>query len=180
MDRELLQYHPEWLQEFKEIQILSGIQQSQAEKMYDDIESIWNNNYYDTLNEGGCERWESMLNLSSNGTLEERILRIKSAVAEQRPFTLKNLKNMLNQLVGEGNYIVVLEANEYRITVLLNAGNDAYESAVSSLLDRVCPANLIRVVQTWTYNPYMVLESLTHEDLSAYTYTEVREETDIT
>lgn len=45
MDRQVIDYLPEWLREFREIKILCEKYQPQMDKLWNAVESLWNNNF---------------------------------------------------------------------------------------------------------------------------------------
>ena len=74
MDRQVIEYYPEWLREFREIKALSKLQQTQSEKLWNCLQSIIDNNFLETLDEYGCSKWEKALELQvkEGMTIEER------------------------------------------------------------------------------------------------------------
>ena len=179
MVRQLINYHPEWLRDIKEIQVISEIQQEQSENISDALDSVWNNNFLSTLDENGCARWESMLGLKKASTLEERRAVIASKVVEIRPFTYGALKQMLNNILGEDGYWIALYPNTYTLVVSIKSEKMALISSVQDLLDRIVPANIVWSVAELLYNTHGMLQSLKHTELSEYTHEEVREDTSI-
>ena len=174
MDREIINYYPEWLREFREIKVLSKKQQIQVEKLWKDLESVINNFFLDTLDDYGCKRWENILKLKvkDTATIEERRATIKGRHAEQRPFTRLKLENMLKAICGENGSTLNVKPNEYMVKVYLRNRNE-YNS-VLSLLERVVPANMIIEVEK-IYNTYADVKKLTYGQASGYTFIELRE-----
>ena len=105
----MINYLPEWLRDFSEMKKLARAEQDQAEKLWKSCESIWDNNFIDTLDSRGCDRWEAMLHIKPKDsyTLAERRNNIKSRVVEQRPFTVKKLRQMLEAICGAGKYELI-------------------------------------------------------------------------
>ena len=51
MDRKLIEYLPEFLREFREMKFLTDKEQVQAERLWKTLESIWQNQFIETLDE---------------------------------------------------------------------------------------------------------------------------------
>lgn len=177
MDRQVIEYLPEWLRDFKEIKILCSIQQTQAEQLWQKGEAIWKNNFIDTLDESGCKRWEQMLELHQKDTytLEERRNYIAGRLAEQRPFTYKRLKQMLSVLCGQEGYTIKLIPETYTLVVKVQLTSKNMLADVKKLLDRIVPANLV-VDADLMYNVYAFLHPYRYQELKKYTMKQLRED----
>ena len=169
MDRQLLDYHPHWLREYKEIKLTSEIEQEQAEKLWNAVEKIWNNNFIETLDIDGIQRWEKMLDIVAQGTVDDRRNTILLRVAELRPFTMRSLKTMLDQVCGNDVAIITLNRNSY--TLVVKVPHNVVES-VSNLLNRIVPANIFLTVTD--SNTYLNIHNYKHGELKPYTYGQIK------
>ncbi len=151
MDRRLIEYLPEFMREFREIKFLTGKEEEQAERLWAVLESIWANQYIETLDEEGCRRWEGILKIHFRGyrSLKERRDAILSKMAEQRPFTVRTLKQTLTTLCGEDGFTVDLRPNDYWLEIKVRVAAERPNRdaagllrAVNSYIDRVIPCNL--------------------------------------
>lgn len=177
MDRQVIEYLPEWLREFREIKILCQKQQEQAAKLWETVESVWNNNFVSTLNEHGCERWERMLSIHNKDTytLEERRNNISGKLAEQRPFTYRGLKQMLDVQCGKDGYTITLFPDAYELVIRVKLTSKNMLADVKKLLDRIAPANLV-VDADLMYNVYSFLVPFHYGQLKSYTNKQLRED----
>lgn len=177
MDRLLIEYLPEWLRDFKEIKILCGRQQMQAAQLWQAVEAVWDNNFIQTLDEYGCERWERMLGLQHKDTytLEERRNNISGRLAEQRPFTYKGLKQMLSALCGPDGYTIELFPDTYTMVIKVQLKSKNMLADVKKLLGRIVPANVV-VDADLMYNIYAFLHSYRYQQLRTYTNKQLRED----
>lgn len=177
MERQVIDYLPEWLREFREIKILCDRYQVQMDKLWNAVESLWSNNSIQSLDEHGCDRWEKLLKLKNKNmyTLQDRRNNIVGRLAEQRPYTFKKLCMILDVLCGKDGYTLDLSPETYtiRIKVMLTSKNMLND--VKELLDRMMPANLM-VDADLMYNVYGLLKPYTYKELKAYTYKQLREE----
>ena len=177
MDRQLIEYYPEWLQNYKEIKVLAGIEQDQAEKLWTAVDSVWGNNFIESLDGYGCTRWEKMLGLKNSDTytLDDRRNNIAVRIAEQRPFTWKAFQNMLTAICGEDGYTVTRDVSNHVITVKVMMTSRNMLNDAKDLVERIIPANMLHDVDL-LYNVYGLLRNYTHSQLSAYTHQQLREE----
>ncbi len=177
MERQVIDYLPEWLREFREIKILCDRYQVQMDKLWNAVESLWSNNFIQSLDEHGCDRWEKLLKLKNKNmyTLQDRRNNIAGRLAEQRPYTFKKLCMILDVLCGKDGYTLDLSPETYtiRIKVMLTRKNMLND--VKELLDRMMPANLM-VDADLMYNVYGLLKPYTYKGLKEYTYKQLREE----
>lgn len=177
MDRKLIEYLPEFMRGFREIRFLTDRQQEQAETLWVSLDTIWNNQFIETLDEEGCARWEKMLKIRNKDTytLAERRNKILSKMVEQRPFTMKSLKKTLTMLCGADGYSVELTPAEYILRVKIALASKNMYNDVKELVDKIVPANLI-VDADLMYNQYGKVGGLTHARLAAYTHEQLRSE----
>lgn len=156
---------------------LARAEQDQAEKLWKICESIWDNNFIDTLDSRGCDHWETMLHIKPKDsyTLAERRNNIKSRVVEQRPFTVKKLRQMLEAICGVGKYELSIEPDKYKITCKIELTSKNMLSDVKELLVRMVPANMIIDINL-KYNTYKMLNQFTHKQLNEFTQSQLREE----
>lgn len=176
MDRQVIEYYPEWLREFREIKQLAKLQQQQSEKLWGCLQSIIDNSFLESLDENGCSRWEKELKLQVKDgmTLQERRANIIGRHLEERPFTVAKFKNMLNTLCGNGNYTLVISSNKYTVIVKLRLDMKDQKNAVLELMSRVLPANMLYSVEI-VYNEYSLFKTMKHSELKTYTYSQLRE-----
>lgn len=156
---------------------LAKAEQDQAEKLWKICESIWDNNFIDTLDSRGCDHWETMLHIKPKDsyTLAERRNNIKRRVVEQRPFTVKKLRQMLEAICGVGKYELSIEPDKYKITCKIELTSKNMLSDVKELLVRMVPANMIIDINL-KYNTYKMLNQFTHKQLNEFTQSQLREE----
>lgn len=177
MDRKLIEYLPEFMRDFREIKFLTDKQQEQAETLWVSLDTIWNNQFIETLDEAGCTRWERMLEIRNKDTytLPERRNKILSKMVEQRPFTMKSLKKALTMLCGADGYSVELTPAEYILRVRIALTSKNMYGDVKELVDKIVPANLI-IDADLMYNQHSKVGGFTHAQLKAHTHEQLRSE----
>lgn len=177
MDRKLIECLPEFMRDFREIKYLMGKQQEQSEKLWSALDTIWKNQFIETLDETGCSRWEKMLKIHNKDTytLPERRNKILGKLVEQRPFTMKSLQKTLSTLCGTDGYSAELLPAEYVLKIRIALTSKNMYNDVKELVDKIVPANLI-VDTDLMYNQYGRVGGFTHAQLSANTHEQLRSE----
>lgn len=175
MDRELIEYLPEFMREYREIKIICDKEQQQIEKIWEQCERIWDNQFIAMADEATISRWERMLkvNVGDTWTLDDRRNKILSIVAEQRPYTDEALDIMLKSIFCEGNYqIEYINPLELLVSVSFESRNEIVN--VEKMLDKILPANLKWSVDIF-HNKYSLLQNYTHEQLKVYKHEQMRD-----
>lgn len=151
-------------------------EQTNVEGVWLSAEDVMNDQFVTDATENGVKRWEHILNMTPKGTytLDERKFNILTRLNEQLPFTIDTLKTSLESLCGVDGYALKLDTDDYHLIVKLALKNDNNIEAVSVLLDKIVPANIVK--QIVTFNTHRILKEFTHGQLSTLTHKEVREE----
>lgn len=176
MDRRLIDYLPPFVQEFREIRAIMDAEQISAETAWTDAENVLADQFVQDATENGIKRYEKILKINPKGTytLDDRKFNILARMNEQLPYTVKQLQASLESLCGEDGYTLKIDNDSYALTVKLALGNENNAEAVSQLLRKMLPANMMYNVML--FNTHSILNMYTHAQLSAYTHKQVREE----
>ena len=141
------------------------------------MEELLHNQFIKTAGGLGLSRWEKLLGIIPKGTetLEERRFKILTRLNERLPYTLPQLKNILETLCGAGNYSAEVMEGTYQLVVKIGLAAKSSFSDVEALLERVVPRNMI-VNLLQLYNTYAEIGRFTHGQLAAYTHNQLRNE----
>ena len=172
---ELLELWPEFLRELREFAALAQAQQGELDGAEEAVRAAPGDFFAATLSQEGTGRWEAMLGLPvrTQEDLEQRRFRILSKWAEQRPFTLPRLRQLLDTLCGEGG--ATAETEGYTLTVKVALTATASFDDVGELLERVVPLNM-EISLSLLYNRHSLLAGYTHAQLADYTHEQLRSE----
>lgn len=182
MDRKLISYLPPYLREYREIIVLMQLEQIIAEKVWDDLDRIWKNQYLETLDDYGCTRWEKILRYKPKDsyTLEERRNLIHTKMLKKKLDLETVLDSLCGKRVGDDNwdenlsgYSVSVKGNHMNVNIAI--GNQNILKAVKDMLEKIKPAGMVMEV-TVMYNTYDMLAGNTHNELKQYTYQQLRED----
>ena len=176
MDRQLKDYLPIFIQEYAEIGTIMDAEQVDVENAWTETENVMCDQFVLDATENGVKRWESILSMKPKVTytLDERRFNILVKLQEQLPYTVEALRTALTAICGTDGYLLKIDNDKYILTVRLALYNENNVQAVSELLDKMIPANLI--ISITLFNTHNILSAYTHEYLSQYTHKEVREE----
>lgn len=148
--KRLIQLLPEFLQRYREYQVIMGTEQEELDGIQQRISDLLSDAFTDTATEEGIARREQMYHIISeeDASLEERRLAVKAQESGLLPYTIRQYRNMLSAICGEGTYQVDLDPQAYTLRVKLDAtqaGTNEYAllSAVQRMSRQIIPANLI-------------------------------------
>lgn len=176
MDRQIKDYLPIFVQEYAEIGAIMDAEQVSVEDAWTSAENVMCDQFVVDATENGVKRWESILKMKPKGsyTLDERKFNILVKLKEQLPYTIRTLNEMLTALCSEDGYLLRLDNDKYLLTVRLALNNENNVQAVSELLEKIVPANLI--ISVTLFNTHNILSAYTHGFLAQYTHKQTREE----
>ena len=176
-DRKLINYLPQFMQEFMEMQKVMEAEQPEIDLLWNAADNALADQFILEATEYGVERWESMLGISPKDTdsLDERKFRILTMVNQELPFTMQKVEQALTNLCGADGFSITLNAAEYKINVKLALSNENNRGEVEKILHKMIPANLVKSIVIM-YNPNFVLMQFTHAQLSAYTHEQLKSE----
>lgn len=117
--------------------------------MFDELDNLTTeveeNQFILTSNPRGLEVYERMLNIIANpesDSIQFRRERIINRLSTAPPFTLKELRNKLNQLLGQDNYIIDLVPKEYKFNLTSYIGEYGKLDEMLRTLFVILPVNL--------------------------------------
>lgn len=176
MDRQLKDYLPIFIQEYAEIGAIMDAEQVSIEDAWIGAENVMSDQFVLDATENGVIRWETILNMKPKGTytLDERRFNILVKLQEQLPYTIEALNNALTAICGKDGYFLKIDNDRYILTVRLALYNENNVSAVSELLNKMIPANMI--ISITLFNTHNILGAYTHGHMSKYTHSELQTE----
>lgn len=179
MNREidLMDYLPEYLKEYKELEKTLKAQQPEIKKLAETVERLKNNQFITTADEEGIRKFETMLEVTAldNDTLENRKFRVLSRWNNTIPYTASVLRKRMENLCGKDGYQLEILHLESKVKVRVALTNKKNYGMVEEMLQEVIPAN-IWIDLSLLYNQHKTLSKFTHRQLAAYTQKEVRNE----
>jgi uncharacterized protein YmfQ (DUF2313 family) len=146
-ERELLQYLPTVIHDVAELQAIMEAEQPEIVRLWEAADRVMCEQFIDTMSEYGIARWEKIIGIKPQAwdTLEKRKARILLILRMRLPYTIRWLRQWLDENCGAGNY--TLGIDRYTIQCELHYDRlDEREIVVYDVLDLlgwVRPANMV-------------------------------------
>jgi hypothetical protein len=177
MDRKLINYLPYVVRDYAEFQGIAGAEQPEFENAWAAVDDLLDNQFITTAGNLGLSRWEKILGITPKGTdtVEDRRFRVLTRLNEELPYTLPQLRNILETLCGEDNYSADVEEGTYQLLVKIGLAAKNNFNDVEALLNRVVPENMV-ITLLQLYNTHAQLAAFTHAQLAAFTHDRLRNE----
>lgn len=177
MERKLIEYLPYVVRDYAEFQGLTAGEQPEFEQVWNRADELLDNQFVLTAGNLGLSRWEEILGIvpKATDTLDDRRFRVLTRLNEELPYTLPQLRNILQTLCGEGNFSAEIEAETYELIVKIGLAAKRHFSDVKALLERVSPENLM-INLSQLYNTHAELARFTYTQLAAYSHQGLRNE----
>ena len=175
-NRQLIDYLPQYLQDYRELKEITKTEQVEVDVLWDNHNQTLDNLFVQYADETGIKRWEKSLGITAKDTdtLEERRFRLTNKLNQGLPYTLTKLKENLSILYGD-NFNVVVSPGIYHIEIQLGLGNINNFDEVVETLKKMIPANMTQHVQIM-YNTHKTLSKFRHSELATRTHENLRKE----
>lgn len=141
----LLSFLPEFVQEYREIKHIMNSEQPEIQKLEDETEIIKNNQFILSCDIDGIARFENLLGITPkpDDTLDARKSRVVTRWNDSIPYTYKGLKEKLNVMCGEGNYLLIPSFNEYGLEIVVSLPLSGQADELDYMLSYMIPANIV-------------------------------------
>lgn len=145
--------------------IISSEETELENNLKQDIKNTFDNTFAKISNLDGIKRYEDLLGIQSTSTdIEYRRANILSKLGTSGNLTYKWLDNNLKNLVGEGNYQIILENNIYKISINVSSVFEDTASKLYNIYRPIIPANMQLVVNLFDdVNTTMYISNIWHE-----------------
>ncbi len=186
---ELITYYPRYYREVFEMDAILRAEGELADDIQTGIDKMLANNFVLSADESAVAQLETMLNISSSGTLEERRQLIISHIMGFGKISATALKAILSAYLAEKlistsiTFDPVYDDNGNTLYSCLNISieladglnPDDYSATITSLITERLPAHIAYSI-TYICNTYGELENagITYEELSGATYSALR------
>jgi hypothetical protein len=173
----LLEYLPGVLREIKEFKALATSEDPEAVTLWEELENVLDDQFVSDATLNGVKRWESILSIKplDSDTLDERKFRILLKLNEQLPYTYRNLESQLALLCGDDGYKLILDNDNYALTVRVSLTAKKKLTELGNLLDRIIPCNIV-ISLLLMYNQWLTAKTKTWGGAFTYTWGQIRSE----
>lgn len=170
----IVEYIPHFLREVLEYQNISDVETPELQKLKGEIDFVFKNQFISTADNYGLSRFESYIEsfAGADDDLETRRKKLLLMTSENRPYTVKSLERLLENIFGDGQFEIKIE--NFTLTVKIAPTFNSDVKLVERYLHRVLPANILCVVEqleiTAEKYTHDYWSSLTNDQLSAYSH----------
>lgn len=156
-------YFPLLYENILEIDTLVEAENYILDELNTEINRVKDNEYIVTADKETIKRYEILLRITDGDDkdLEFRRQRVLNRLAMNMPFTLRALKQKLNELIGKGNYVVSVDNENYTLIVESKILNQVWFNETYITINKMKPANIVFINK-----PYIDEKVLTNEEIS--------------
>lgn len=176
---DVLSYLPPVLNEIKELVEIANVENPVINSLWQEIENTLNNQFVVTVNEdkNGATRYEKMLKLSApaTDTIETRRFRILSRYQEQAPYSYIVLQQLLDSLLGSGNYQMTRDIADKWLDVKIELTVKGQYKVIEVMLENITPQDMLLTVGL-RYNQHETLTRYPHGQMRVFTHDQLRSE----
>ena len=171
-----IKYIPNEMKEIKEYNELDKAVNPTISSVKSDMASILNNHFLSSLDEYGCDRMEKIMDIEGNEhlLLEMRRLYIMTKANNTLPYTLRNVERKIISLLGNHNFSLEMNYNEYHLKIILFVQNFNKIEYLKENLEGMIPCNIILELMV-IYNQYKLFKKYKYGELRTMTHRYMRE-----
>lgn len=140
----LIEYMPLFLQDVREFQEIFKVEDKELDSLKEQIENVLKEIIVNTAEKYGLDRYEKIYNIQNTTTdIATRRFNILSKINNRLPYSVNWLINKLNNTIGENNYILEVDHNNYTIKIQIISEFKQIAQLLKIDLREQLPANLI-------------------------------------
>lgn len=143
-DVKLLDYLPEFMQEYREMKYLMLAENPEIQELEDETETIKNNQFILTCSESGISKYEKLVGIlpDPGSGMEERKKRIIEKWGTAVPYNYARFVQRLNQLCWNEGYVIRPHFEQYKIELLVSLAERGQIRDLEWICETYIPANM--------------------------------------
>ena len=155
-------YFPPLYNGILEIDTLVKIENDLFENLNSEFEKAIKNEYVITADKETIKKYETLLRINDGDDkeLSFRRQRILNRLAMNMPFTLKALKQKLDELIGKGNYNIFINPGKFTLYIESKILNQTWFNETYITINKMKPANIVFINK-----PFVDEKILANEEL---------------
>lgn len=156
-------YFPSLYNNILEIDNLVKVENDLFEDLNSEFDKAIRNEYVVTADKETIKRYETLLRITDGDDkeLSFRRQRILNRLAMNMPFTIKALKQKLDELIGKGNYNVFVDPERFTLYVESKILNQVWFNETYITIHKMKPANIIFVNKPFIDEKILANEEIT-------------------
>ena len=149
MSNKIIQHIPHYERGVFEFQKISEAENAELDYAKTNFNKVLENQFVLTADSDGLAMFEKLYGIvpEPTDTLDFRRQRILNRARLQPPFTETFLRLMLDSLLGEGLYTLIVDYANYIIYINSSSANENQQTEVAILVDKIKPANMVFVTE---------------------------------
>lgn len=162
-DTDLLALLPPWYRRILDYQQICNTESQRFETLADEIVSVADNFFFQTMDESAVFQWEQIFNITPNPsaeTLTFRQARVLNRISTRPPFTVWFLYQKLDELIGPDQWTVNVDYPNYTLYIESAAQNQSYATEVAFTVNRIKPAHIVYVNKPYVQTGLLLSEAI--------------------
>lgn len=139
----LNEYMPTFLKDVREFKEIFNVEDIEIEKLKKEVDNILKEVIVKTAENYGIKRYEKIYNITNpSKTIEARRMQILFKINNRVPYSYKWLINTINEAIGEENYKITAEFNNYKLHIEIDLIYTEAAEILKKDLVKKMPANI--------------------------------------
>ena len=159
---------PPWYREVLDYQQMCQTEEQQFALLAEEINRVADNFFLQTMDLGTVQLWENVFHITANPAVESlqfRRERIINRISMRPPYTLGFLYQMLDRLIGEGQWTVEVDYPNYALYIEAGAEGQSYWQELTYTVNHIKPAHI-----TYISRPLLRTGMLLNERIESVRY----------
>ena len=159
-----IRYFPEHISNIEEFQRIANAYDIELRLLWQVLGAQYENQYFDTMDEATCERWENLIGIKLIGdeTLTERRIAIKGRWTSGLPYTKPKFHEVLKAMVGN-YYTLEIDVQQKLLKVGILLAQMFKVNSVMDIMRAMAPADMDVIVRI-VYNRWSRFQTETWAD----------------
>lgn len=169
--------YPEVILNIDEINAIYEAEEHTGEELAKEIEYADNDIAISTATERGIKRREEVLKIKVQDTdsVNDRRFRVLIKYYDDYPYTLNDLMNRMDNLLGKGNYTIAINTDDMTMQCLLELKRRQMYDEFVKLIEDIVPVNIALDISL-RYRQWLEYKNTTWKDLKKKTWYNMRNE----
>lgn len=168
LDYKPCEHLPPWYREVLDYQQMCQTEEQQFALLAEEINRVADNFFLQTMDYETVQLWENVFHITANPATESlqfRRERIINRISMRPPYTLGFLYQMLDRLIGEGQWTVEVDYPNYALYIEAGAEGESYWQELTYTVNHIKPAHI-----TYISRPLLRTGMLLNERIESVRY----------
>lgn len=168
LDYRPCEHLPPWYREVLDYQQMCQTEEQQFALLAEEINRVADNFFLQTMDYETVQLWEAVFHITANPATESlqfRRERIINRISMRPPYTLGFLYQMLDRLIGPGQWTVTVDYPNYALYIEAGAEGQSYWQELTYTVNHIKPAHI-----TYISRPLLRTGMLLNEQIESVRY----------